>query len=302
MRVVEHIMGIPITMDIPDCDDALIFEKVFKRFREIDKRFSPYKTDSELSKFQRGEITSSNLSEEFKKIMAACKEAQNETDGYFSAFYSMPSPSHLDAVQGAGEERPQMYVKYDEDVPEPSNAAMRQEPAGISGFAGKHGKVVRRAWYDPTGYVKGWAIAEAGKIIEKNGRRTYCISAGGDVLARSMSDKIWNVGIQDPHHKHKIIGKISDRNFAVATSGNYERGAHVINPKTGEAAQELLSVTVTGPDIIRADVLATAIFAGGKSGLILAEEINDYETLVIDNSEGFSVSSGMVAILNAGIS
>jgi thiamine biosynthesis lipoprotein len=270
MRVIEHIMGIPITMDIPDCDDALIFEKVFKRFREIDKRFSPYKNDSELSKFQRGEITSSNLSEEFKKIMTACKNAQEETDGYFSAYYNMPSPSH--------------------------------HLAGSSGFAKKYTKVARSAGYDPTGYVKGWAIAEAGKIIEKNGRRTYCISAGGDILARSISDKIWNVGIQDPNHKHKIIGKISDRNFAVATSGIYERGLHIVNPKTGEPAQELLSVSVIGPDIIRADVLATAIFAGGKSGLVLAEELSDYETLVIDNSEGFSVSSGMVAILNAGIS
>jgi thiamine biosynthesis lipoprotein ApbE len=63
-----------------------------------------------------------------------------------------------------------------------------------------------------------------------------------------------------------------------------------------------VSVSVVGPDIIKADILATAIFAGGKSGLDLADEIKDYETLVIDNSDGFSVSSGMVSVLNAGIS
>jgi thiamine biosynthesis lipoprotein len=246
MRAVEHIMGMPITLDIPDTDDEIIFNKAFDKFRKIDSRFSPYKDDSELSRFLRGEIAQEKLSAEFKKIMAACIEAEKETDGYFSAY-----------------------------------------------FSGK---------FNPTGYVKGYAIAEAGKVIEKNGFKTYCISAGGDVVARSVSDKIWNIGIQDPDNKLKIIGNISDRNFAVATSGHYERGKHIINPKTGEFADELVSVSVVGPDIIKADILATAIFAGGKSGLDLADEIKDYETLVIDNSDGFSVSSGMVSVLNAGIS
>jgi thiamine biosynthesis lipoprotein len=118
--------------------------------------------------------------------------------------------------------------------------------------------------FDPSGYVKGWAIAEAGEIIEKKGYKTYCIGAGGDILARSDGSKEWAIGIQDPTDKAKILNKLSISNGAVATSGSYERGAHIINPKTKKPAEELLSVTITGPDIIWADVLATAIFAMGK--------------------------------------
>jgi len=216
-------MGMPITVDIPSCDNERIFEKVFKRFREIDSRFSPYKKDSELFKYQRGEIEEKNLSIEFKKIMAACKKAAEETNGYFSAY-----------------------------------------------FSGK---------YDPTGYVKGWAISEAGKVIEKAGFRTYCIGAGGDILARSNSDKVWNIGIQEPKDKTKILEQVSISNGAVATSGNYERGKHIINPKTGQPADQLLSVSVIGPGIIKADILATAIFASGSIKII--EKHKDYEALVV---------------------
>jgi thiamine biosynthesis lipoprotein len=120
--------------------------------------------------------------------------------------------------------------------------------------------------FDPSGYVKGWAIAEAGEIIEGHGYRTYCINAAGDILARSAGARKWEIGIQDPAEPSKILNKLSISNEAVATSGSYERGQHIYNPKTGKPAGELLSVSVRGPDIIWADVLATALFAmGGKA-------------------------------------
>jgi thiamine biosynthesis lipoprotein len=234
-------MGMPITVDISGCSDVQVFKSVFGRFRQIDQRFSAYREDSELLKYQRGEILEKDLSTEFKKIMKACKEASKLTSGYFSAYYG--------------------------------------------------GK------YDPTGYIKGWAIAEAGRIIKNSGFKTYCIGAGGDILAHSDSEKVWGVGIQDPKNKQEILGKLSICSGAAATSGNYERGTHIINPKTGGQADELLSVTVTGGDIIMADILATATFAEGLSGLIMVEELEGYEVLAIDQKGDWYMSSGMEKIL-----
>jgi thiamine biosynthesis lipoprotein len=216
-------MGMPITLDIPYCEDTSVFQGAIARFREIDQRFSAYKVDSELSKYRRGDLSATELSAEFKKIMSLCKYAENETNGYFSAY-----------------------------------------------FSGK---------YDPTGYVKGWAIAEAGKIIEKAGYKTYCIGAGGDILARSNSDKVWNIGIQDPKDKQKIVNKLSIKNGAIATSGNYERGMHIINPKTGKAAGKYLSVSIYGPDIIMADILATSVFAADNS--MLLKKYPDYQSFIV---------------------
>jgi thiamine biosynthesis lipoprotein len=135
--------------------------------------------------------------------------------------------------------------------------------------------------FDPSGYVKGWAIDEAGKVIEKDAYKTYCIGAGGDILARSNSDKVWNIGVQDPIDCTKILNMLSISNGAVATSGNYERGAHIINPKTKKPANELLSVTVTGPDIITADVLSTACFAMGQKAHKFMEGQKAYKALLI---------------------
>jgi thiamine biosynthesis lipoprotein len=225
MRRVEQVMGLPISIDIPDCDDETVFEAAFGRLKEIDERFSTYKPDSEVSKFAAGKIAKAEISEELSEAIKACKQAEAKTGGYFSA-----------TATGS---------------------------------------------FDPSGYVKGWAIAEAGKVIEDQGQKTYCIGAGGDILARSDSDKVWNIGIQDPRDKTKILNKLSISNGAVCTSGNYERGAHIINPKTKQPAKGLLSVTVSGPDIIWADILATAVFASGEIKPGFLDEFLDYSTLVV---------------------
>ena len=59
--------------------------------------------------------------------------------------------------------------------------------------------------------------------------------------------------------------EVSDR--AVATSGDYERGDHVRDPRTGRAASGLRSVTIVGPRLAFTDAYATAVFAMGLKGL-----------------------------------
>lgn len=234
-------MGLPVSLEITDCQDQVVFDLVFKRLKKIDNKLSTYKVDSELSRYQRKEITEANLSAEMKKIIKACLKFEKATDGYFSAWY------------------------------------------------GRH--------FDPTGYVKGWAINQASKIITKAGYSTYCIGAGGDVLAASAGQKNWGIGLQDPRNKQKIIGKITAKNLAIATSGNYQRGEHIYNPKNRKPAKELLSVSVAGVDIITADVLATACFAGGKESLALIDKFPGFDLIAITSDGHAVVTPGMVKLL-----
>ena len=134
--------------------------------------------------------------------------------------------------------------------------------------------------FEPSGYVKGWAIEQAGRLVEASGYKTYCVGAGGDILARSNSDKIWNIGILDPSDKTKVINTLSIHNGAVCTSGSYERGAHIINSITKKPAGKLLSVTVTGPEIVVADVLATAIFASEEKKPDFLKKFPDYKVVL----------------------
>jgi thiamine biosynthesis lipoprotein len=145
--------------------------------------------------------------------------------------------------------------------------------------------------FDPSGYVKGWSIQQAALLIEKAGHATYCISIGGDIKA--AGDKLWKIGIQDPKNKNRSLLTLNVKDRSVATSGNYIRGAHIINPKTGQPAKEITSVTVVGPNIIDADVLATAAFVLGEFGLnLIGAQAKGYEAFMVGKSGLLSASPG----------
>ena len=146
---------------------------------------------------------------------------------------------------------------------------------------------------DPTGYVKGWAIRQAADILDANQIDHYMINAGGDILATSRTSD-WRVGIQDPANRAEIITTIAGQRFAITTSGTYERGLHIINPLTHQPADELLSVSVVGPDIIEADVFATTLFAMGlQRGLSFIERQPAYAALFVTKTGQVSASNNL---------
>ena len=122
---------------------------------------------------------------------------------------------------------------------------------------------------DPSGFVKGWAIEEAAWLIDSAGGRNYWINGGGDIVARGQAapGRPWRVGIRHPDHIDKVAAVLAISDRAVATSGDYERGAHIADPRLGRAATGLRSVTVVGPGLAFTDAYATAVFAMGRDGL-----------------------------------
>ena len=74
---------------------------------------------------------------------------------------------------------------------------------------------------------------------------------------------------------------VTGTDLGVATSGTYERGFHVIDPRCGRAARGLCSVTVAGPDLGMADAYATAAVAMGLPGLSWLAALDGYETAVV---------------------
>jgi thiamine biosynthesis lipoprotein len=68
---------------------------------------------------------------------------------------------------------------------------------------------------------------------------------------------------------------------AVATSGSYERGAHLVDPHTGRPACRGASATVTGPSLALADALATALAVGGDAVLAAVAGLPGYAGYLI---------------------
>ncbi len=121
---------------------------------------------------------------------------------------------------------------------------------------------------DPSGLVKGWSVEEASLLIEAAGARNFAINAGGDIIAAGERepDRPWRIGIRHPGRIDRLAVVLAVRDAAVATSGAYERGAHILDPHTGRPPRALQSITVVGPSLTYADVYATTAFAMGPEG------------------------------------
>ena len=75
---------------------------------------------------------------------------------------------------------------------------------------------------------------------------------------------------------------------AIATSGTYERGAHIFDPVTGTIAIGAKSATVLGPDGGLTDALATALMVAGEDGAgwFARPELSEYSAWIIDRHSG----------------
>ncbi len=150
---------------------------------------------------------------------------------------------------------------------------------------GGYFNVLQNAKIDPSGLVKGWAIANAAKMLIKRGYKNFYIEAGGDIQTNGKNQKgeLWTVGIRDPFNPKQIIKVLYVNNKGIATSGTYERGLHIYNPKRkNQNINEIVSLTVIGPNIYDADRFATAAFAMGKKGINFIENLKGFEGYVID--------------------
>lgn len=148
--------------------------------------------------------------------------------------------------------------------------------------------------YDPSGLVKGWAIWNAAKLLEKRGYKNFYVDAGGDIQPSGHNGEgaKWSVGIKNPWIENENIKVVYVTSEGVATSGTYIRGEHIYNPKTGTAAQSIVSLTVIGPNIYEADRFATAAFAMGTDAVHFIESLPGFEGYMIDKNKIATMTTG----------
>jgi thiamine biosynthesis lipoprotein len=136
---------------------------------------------------------------------------------------------------------------------------------------------------DPSGYVKGWSAQVASDRLVAAGAVNHCVNAGGDVRVRGRTTQgePWRVGVRHPWDPGSVCWVLAGTDLAVATSGTYERGYHVVDPFTGGPAADLRSVTVVGADLGDADAYATAAMAMGLDALPWLAGLDGYESAVV---------------------
>jgi thiamine biosynthesis lipoprotein len=238
----EHIMGMPIIVEVRDPEvDPAGLDRVFEWFRFVDATFSTYKHDSEISRLNRGALSLAGVHPDVRAVLDRCEELRGETQGYFD----MRAPFRF----------------------------------GIRPLS----TIPRLPAVDPSGYVKGWSVDRAARILDLVGARSYCIYAGGDIRVRGnpAPESPWRIGIQHPVSKDQVAAVVRGTDFSIATSGTYERGAHIVDPLSGRIPAGVLSVTIVGSDLGTADAYATAAFAMGEAGPAWTARLEGYEAMTI---------------------
>jgi len=143
--------------------------------------------------------------------------------------------------------------------------------------------------FDPTGLVKGWAAERALSIVAQGGITAALVNAGGDICV--LSGKTYEVGIRHPLSPNALCAVVPTTS-AIATSGTYERGDHLIHPFGGEVAA--VSATVTGGRLATTDALATALAVGGTAVLHLLEAMENVEGFFISPNGSLFKTSNMI--------
>jgi thiamine biosynthesis lipoprotein len=143
---------------------------------------------------------------------------------------------------------------------------------------------------DLGGIAKGYAIDRGSAILKEKGITNFILNAGGDIYVSGMKDKntLWKVGIKHPRNTNEIIAEFDLKDYAVATSGDYERFKiingvryhHILDPATGYPGTLSESSTILAPTAEEADASATYVFLLGWEKILNDKNIN-YPLLIV---------------------
>ena len=290
-------MGTTIHVEVWNENQALaeqVADEVIGVMNHVDQLMSPYIESSELSQVNRlASQAPVQTSEELFNVIERSLYYSELTNGAFDITYASigymydfresvrPSKHQLDSRL--------QQIDYKNIVLDAADNSIFFKDDNVR--------------IDLGGIAKGYAVDLAIEKAIQSGIENILVTAGGD--SRILGDRLgrpWVIGIRHPIDKDQVIAKIPLVNESLSTSGDYERyfdedGVryhHIIDPKTGDSARDVRSVTILGPYAIDTDALSTSIFVmGPRKGLELLDSLPEIEGIIVDQNGNLLFSSGL---------
>ncbi len=266
-------MGTRVEVIATDVDPALE-QRGIDRLRELERRWTRFSPDSELSRLNAASGRVVVVSRETYAVVERAIEGWQLTAGRFD-------PTVLDAVIAAGYDRSfEMLSRVDG----PAHSPLGPVPGcgSIDLFPGAGAiRLPAGVHLDLGGVAKGWAADVVVRELLAAGAAGACVNVGGDlrVAGHAPTGDGWVVAVEDPHRPGAEVGRIQLLDGGIATSSRVRRQwhrqgqsrHHVIDPRTGTSAgTDVAAVTVVAGDAWLAEVLATALLLDPDPGLVLA--------------------------------
>ncbi len=264
-----HLTAVPDGTDGADASvDAALGEVA-----EVDRLMSAHRADSDLSRIH---LAAGGMARVDARTLAVAEAGL----AYAEMTGGALDPTVLPLMRFWG------FMGQRDVLPRPGDLGPVLERVGYRQALIRDGQVgLRQAGgeLDFGGIAKGYGVDRAVAQLRRGGVVNAFVEAGGDLYAAGQPDptRRWRVGIRDPRRPDRLFATLEVKDEAVATSGGYEkfrvvggrRVAHLIDPRTGQPAEEVLSATVLAPTAMEADALATATYIlGVRAGLDLVRQ------------------------------
>jgi len=243
----------------------------------VDNSMSTYKTDSELSRFNRMAVGQEmQISEDFARVLQISHDVWQRSGGAFD-----PTIGPLVDLWGFGP------TVTDNTAPSTQQLSLAVRDIGFQHLILDDLSLskTRPVQLDLSAVAKGYAVDLVADMLEMLGLPDYLVEIGGEIRASGSNPngQIWRVAIEEPALISSVNRVIPVAESAVATSGDYRnyfeqegiRYSHILDPRSGSPIKHnLASVTVLSNSCAEADAWATAFLVmGAEPSLQLAEQL-----------------------------
>ncbi|PNU06586.1 thiamine biosynthesis protein ApbE [Novosphingobium guangzhouense] len=236
----------------PGFDREAAHRAIEARLEDILAQMSHWRADSLLGRFNRANAgTWFTLPADFAAVVAAALAVAERSAGAFD-----PAIGALVDIWGHGPvaiERPPTVEEVERAraasgfmrlVYEPGTRQLRQ-PGGLR--------------LDLSGIAKGYAVDALAALLAAMDCHHALVEIGGELVGRGLrpDGDPWWVDLETPTQDVAPL-RLALHQLAVATSGDYVRGFHTIDPRSGMPVEHAMAVSVVHPSAMIADAWATA--------------------------------------------
>ncbi|KQU56092.1 thiamine biosynthesis protein ApbE [Sphingomonas sp. Leaf339] len=259
------------------CDPDVVRLAIVRRLASLIAEMSHWTPDSLLSRFNRSPAgTWTTLPPDFARVMHQGLAIAETTGGAFD-----PAIGRLVDCWGFG-------PVASAGRPDAATIEAARERSGWQRLTfdpvGRHLHQPGEVSLDLSGIAKGHAVDVVADLLQTLGILNALVEIGGELVGRGIrpDGDPWWVDLEAPPGLSVQPLRIALHGMAVATSGDYRRGAHTIDPRTGRPITSgVVSASVIHATALAADAWATALtVAGPVDGLTMAHHADIAARLV----------------------
>ncbi len=276
---------------------ADLAEQIDRALSAVDQSMSTYKSQSELSQFNRLPLSEQmKASDQFWAVLQTSEKIWRQSAGAFD-----PSVGPVVDLWGFGPQASQ------DRIPEDSEIAAALENAGFEHLLFNRSEQAiskqKAIALDLSAVAKGYAVDQVAELLEMLALPDYLVEVGGEMRLSGSNPEgnPWRVAIELPSLMPQVQQVIEIHSGAVATSGDYRnyfekegvRYSHTIDPRSGKPiTHNLASVTVIEDHCADADAWATALMVlGEEEGIRIANQYAIPAYMLVREGDGFRVIS-----------